>query len=87
MISTTVADRFGNPVPGYTPTFDVTEGNLTVNGVTDDDGVVTATLRSTTVLTTATISVTGLITVTPVSVDFIVGPVYTASMEASPTSI
>lgn len=80
VISTTVADRFGNPVSGYTPAFVTTKGTLSGSGATDTSGVTTRTLRSSTDLTTAAVSVTGLTTVTGTTVDFIVGPVYTATL-------
>jgi adhesin/invasin len=83
VITVTVTDIYANPVAGVNPTLTTTEGTLSGSGLTGSNGITTRTLKSTTVITTAVIDVDGL-NASPISVNFVTGPVYSVTMTASP---
>lgn len=86
VVTATLTDRFGNPVPGISPVFTTSLGWLSGSGATNGAGVATRTLHSTTDLGPALISVSGLLTVTPATVEFVTGPPAQAVLQATPAS-
>ncbi len=87
VVTATVTDQYGNPVSGVLPEFTTTIGSLSGSSTTNDSGVVTRTLQSTTELGTAIISINGLTTVMSATVDFVAGPPASAILDANPTTV
>lgn len=84
VITVTLRDRYGNPVPDIAPTVTTTLGTLSGDGATDVSGVATRTLHSTTELGTAVLSIPGMLTVTEATVGFVTGPPAVVTYEATP---
>ncbi|NJN94359.1 MAG: DUF11 domain-containing protein [Anaerolineales bacterium] len=80
IITTTLKDRYNNPVSNATPNLTTSLGTLIGIGTTNTAGIVTRTLQSTTDLGVATISASGLLTVTNATVSFVAGPAAIANL-------